>query len=276
MARQSRSRETRRADGRPSTSSASRLPEFQRRAVGEQDALVAVDREHRLADRLQHLGQASFGGAHRLARLASDAGHREMQPDPRQQFARAERFGQIIVRAGFERLTPRAVAGFGRQQDNRNPLRRRIGAQPAEQRIPVALSQRGVGDRKVRGRTDRGKGGAPIRQLLDAAAGRSQNAVQPLADRRIRVADKDARRAAVRVADQRSDIGAAREYLGKNLLRWVAGRRSRPRLLATALLNLGFPQIERRQTPRWRRPVPPCHERGWFPRVARRATSICG
>ena len=88
---------------------------------------------------------------------------------------------------------------------------------------------------------DRREGGAPIGQLLDPAAGRGQDAVQPLADRRIRVADEDARRAAVRGADQRPDIGAAREHLGQNLLRQLADRRPRPRLLATAFSNRGIP-----------------------------------
>jgi hypothetical protein len=48
---------------------------------------------------------------------------------------------------------------------------------------------------------DCGKGGAPIRHLFDSAARRGENAVQPFADRRIRVADKDTRRAADRGAD---------------------------------------------------------------------------
>ena len=172
---------------------------------------------HRLADRLQHLGEPPLGGAHGRARLAPDARHREMQPDPRQQLARAERLGQIVVGAGFERLAPGAFVGFGRQQDDREPVRRRMGPQPAQQRISVARRQRGVGDDEIRRIMDRGKGGAPVGQFFDLAAGRGQDAVQPLADRRIGVADEDARRVAVRGADQRPDIGAARQHLGQNL-----------------------------------------------------------
>ena len=193
------------------------VPQVQRRAVGEQDALVAVDREHRLADRLQHLGEPPLGGAHGLARLAPDARHREMQPDPRQQLARAERLRQIVVGAGFERLAPGAFVGFGRQQDDGKCVRCRMGPQPAQQRISVPRRQRGIGDDEIRRIMDRGKGGAPVGQFFDLASGPEQDAVQPLADRRIGVADQDARRVAVRGADQRPDIGAARQHLGQNL-----------------------------------------------------------
>ena len=73
---------------------------------------------------LEHLGEPPFGSAHRLARLAPDAGHREMEPGPRQQLARAERLHQIIVGAGVERRALVAVVGFGREQDDGEPVRR--------------------------------------------------------------------------------------------------------------------------------------------------------
>jgi len=133
-----------------------------------------------------------------------------MQPDPQQQLARAERLRQIVVGTGFERVTPGAFVGFRRQQDNGNCIRCRMGPQPAEQRISVPRRQRGIGDNEIRRIMDRGKGGAPVGQFRDLLSSPEQDAVQPLPDRRIGIADEDAGRAAIRGADQRPDIGAAR------------------------------------------------------------------
>lgn len=174
-------------------------PQREGAAVREEDALVGIDRVYRVANRVEHFGQPAFRGRNRGHRLAADPRHREMQPDPRQQLARPDRCGQIVVGAAVQRRIPPSRLGIGPQQDHRQPAHLRLGAQQAQKRQAAAARQFRVGDNQVgRVAQRRGQRRGAVADGFDGAAGGIQHPPQPGARLRIGAGDDDARGATVR------------------------------------------------------------------------------
>jgi hypothetical protein len=120
-------------------------------------------------------------------------------------------------------------------------LGRRLGAQPPEQRIPVAVR---IGDDKIGRIAPGGDRQIPhVARRLDAATRRGEHAVQPIAHIGLALANEDSRRAPIRRADQRAGVGAAGQHRGESLLRWLATRRRRVRVLPMPLGNAGSPEV---------------------------------
>ena len=87
--------------------------------------------------------------AQRLRRLAPDPRHRDVGADARQQLARGERLGQVVVGPGVQPLDPRLLAGAGGEQDHRQVAERRVGAQRAQQAEAVEARHHHVGEHQV-------------------------------------------------------------------------------------------------------------------------------
>ena len=78
--------------------------------------------------------------SHRFGRLVAETRHFQMRLDSGQQFARAERLDQIVVRAGMHSLDPRLFTRTRRKQNDRNVSEIRVGTKFAQQ--PEAVQPR--------------------------------------------------------------------------------------------------------------------------------------
>src|SRR2546430_7226808 len=104
-------------------------------AVGVRDmALVEIDAEGRVDQKAAAVDRRRFGSAQDRA-------------NARRQFARIERFWQIIVRAHLEADDAVDILALGRQHQDRHP---RAGAQPPTDRQPVFARQHDVEHHEVR------------------------------------------------------------------------------------------------------------------------------
>jgi len=130
-----------------------------------------------------------------------------MEADPRQQFARANRLDEIIVRSGIERRALRRLVLFGRpylggEHDDRQPVGGRSGAQLAQQGKFIAPRHARIGDEQVGRVVDGGdKSRSAVARRLDPAPGRGENPEQPVANVGVGFADQHPRRIPFRRAD---------------------------------------------------------------------------
>ena len=156
---------------------------------------VASDTDHAVADELhrplvviaapvRHAGQA--GDQCRQAALAlaacgvglaPQAGHLDVRLDPGDQFARAERLDEVVIRAGLHVLDARFLAGAGREQDDRHFAQPRIGTQRAQQAEAIQPGHHDIAEHEV-GRVGvrRLQGGLPVGNRLHVKAPAQQAA----------------------------------------------------------------------------------------------------
>src|SRR5215475_2558723 len=90
----------------------------EKRLIGLVDELViALIVRHPDDERsvVRQLAETLLSMAQRYFRLAPEAGHLQMRPDARQQFAGAERLDQIIVGASFHPLDARFLPSARRK-----------------------------------------------------------------------------------------------------------------------------------------------------------------
>ncbi len=92
--------------------------------------------------------ERSFTRLDCVGRLAPDARHGDVGVDAREQFARRERLGEIVVGAGFEPLDLRFLAGTSREHHDRQVAQIRIARElraAARNRRAPASSRRSGG-----------------------------------------------------------------------------------------------------------------------------------
>ena len=122
------------------------------RPVAQQMKPIAQGREwvaQLVRQRGEELVLVPVGFAQRLERAVAQLGGLQQRPDAHQELARAERLGEVVVRAFAETLEAGFLSGARRQQHDRHVAQRGVGAQLADQPEAVEVRPHDVGNDQI-------------------------------------------------------------------------------------------------------------------------------
>jgi hypothetical protein len=155
--------------------------------------LLALGRGVGTPDRLARTFQLALELALACARHARLDGTRQQALDPRDQFLRRERLGQVVVGAARERLQPRIHVHDGGDHDDRHARVVGIPAQPLADLEPALLRQAHVEHDEIRTLGQHAlDGGIAVRCREDAKAVGGERDLQQFEDAPVIVHEQDA------------------------------------------------------------------------------------
>ncbi len=115
----------------------------------EGDADADRDQRQQRLELGDAIAQIAVGLGQPLLAGAADAGQLQHGADAGEELARAERLRQVVVRARLEALDAGLFTGPGRDEDDREPAQRRVGADGAQQRQAVQPRHHHVGEQQI-------------------------------------------------------------------------------------------------------------------------------